>query len=516
MRLSTQRMWLVAAIVIVSTTGSMLAAEQLNGRVYLTGYDLSPWRGDTGQWQVVGDVFVNPQNEKLLSSTPGVGTVLNGPTGRTKHLFSQVEFGDVRAHVEFMVPKGSNSGVYFQGRYEIQVLDSWAVPDERLKHGDCGGIYQRWDNDRKPQGYEGRPPRTNAAREPGQWQTFDVVFRAPRFDANGNKLSNARFEKVVHNGVFVHADVEVSGPTRASAYNDEQPLGPLMLQGDHGPVAYRNVWIEPAGPLPFYAMDTALRDGKYDTPEKMARVLDDLGYAGFGASGCQGMNALLAELDEHDLRLYTTYVGVNIDADQKYDPMLTNAIDAFEGRNTILWLNVRSNTLKASSTDGDDCVKEIIGEIAEKAETKGVRVALYPHTGFLVQTVEDAVRIVKQMKEDARAEKEQLRNVGVTFNLCHYLKVGSDHDLRSLIELAMPHLFVVSINGADKGGNNWEQLIQPLGRGTYDVGAFLEVLGDCGYNGPLAFQGYGIGGSSYENLRQTMQAWLKLAPRMQQ
>ncbi|NQT11435.1 MAG: DUF1080 domain-containing protein, partial [Planctomycetes bacterium] len=122
----------------------------------------------------------------------------------------------------------------------VQILDSWGV--ETPKYGDCGGIYQRWANGR---GFEGRPPGVNASRPPGQWQTFDCVFLAPRFDAAGKKIANAKFVKVVHNGKLVHENVEVTGPTRAAAFSDEKPLGPLMLQGDHGPVAYRNVWLKP-------------------------------------------------------------------------------------------------------------------------------------------------------------------------------------------------------------------------------------------------------------------------------
>ena len=140
-----------------------------------------------------------------------------------------------------MVPKGSNSGIYFQARYEIQILDSWGV--EQLKHGDCGGIYERWKDGR---GYEGHPPRINASRQPGQWQSFDVLFRAPRFGTDGTKVANARFVKVVHNGFVIHENVDVTGPTRAAAFpNDEQPTGPIMLQGDHGPIAYRNIRVRP-------------------------------------------------------------------------------------------------------------------------------------------------------------------------------------------------------------------------------------------------------------------------------
>jgi hypothetical protein len=201
------------------------------------------WRGNTGDWVFVGDAMLKADDPAKLSTKPGAGTMVNGPVGRTANLMSEVEFGDVEAHVEFMVPKGSNSGVYFQGRYEIQVFDSWGASEP--KFSDCGGIYQRYDEEQK-RGWEGRAPRVNASKAPGEWQSFEVVFRAPRFDAAGRKTANALFVKVIQNGIVIHENVEVTGPTRAAAFRDEKPLGPLMLQGDHGPVAYRNVRIRPA------------------------------------------------------------------------------------------------------------------------------------------------------------------------------------------------------------------------------------------------------------------------------
>ena len=213
-------------------------------KISLVGKDLATWRGETGDWMIAGKVKLDPANTGQLAAARGTGSLVNGPKGRTRNLLSKLEHGDVAAHIEFMVPKGSNSGVYFQGRYEIQILDSWGVENEKLKHGDCGGIYQRW---RDGKGFEGNPPRTNASRPPGQWQTFDVVFRAPRFDAKGKKVANAKFIKVVHNGKVVHENVEVTGPTRAATFADEKPTGPLMLQGDHGGVAYRNIWLRPIG-----------------------------------------------------------------------------------------------------------------------------------------------------------------------------------------------------------------------------------------------------------------------------
>ena len=232
----------VPAILCLSSLVAVAAedAGPAEERHVLTEAPMYEWRPPHGDWVSVGDVELNRSAPKLLSTGDGSGILVNGDTGRTSNLFSVAEHGDVVLHVEFMVPQGSNSGIYFQGRYEIQVLDSWRV--EKLKHGDCGGIYQRWNQGR---GFEGHPPRINASRPPGAWQSFDVVFRAPRFDESGKKLANARFVKVVHNGTLVHENVEVTGPTRAAGFSDEKPTGPLMLQGDHGPVAYRNLSIVP-------------------------------------------------------------------------------------------------------------------------------------------------------------------------------------------------------------------------------------------------------------------------------
>jgi len=476
----------------------------LDKRIYLTGSDFSHWRADTGQWQIVGQAFMNPDNNRLIATKPGSGVYVNGPTGRTVHLFTKPQFGDLRAHIEFMVPKGSNSGVYFMGRYEIQVFDSWGV--EHPKYSDCGGIYQRWDENRTPKGYEGHAPRINASRPPGQWQSFDVIFRAPRFDAQGRKLSNARFEKVVHNGIVVHADVELTGPTRASAYSDEKPLGPLMLQGDHGPVAYRNIWVEPAGPNPLFAMDTGTRDPQHQTAKQQVQMLQELGYAGIGLTytGPSALAEMLTELDKHALRLFTLYLPLDLASGKHpHNPSLDQALPILQGRNTILWLCVPAPKNQRSDPDQLDArLVELIRDLADKAGKYRLRIALYPHHGFYVQRLEHAIELARRIDR---------RNVGVTFNLCHWLKTERQSDLQALLAKAMPYLFVVTINGADKDGQSWKQLIQTLDRGSFDLKQFLRIVNRCGYTGPVGLQGYGIGGSAYENLRRSMNAWRKLS-----
>ena len=214
------------------------AAEQ---KSLFDGKDLAGWRSPTGAWGTAKRVSLDPAEPKKLAVEEGAGVLVNGTKGPTVDLVTQEEFGDVEAHLEFCIPSKSNSGVYFMGRYEIQVYDSYGVAKDAYPGIECGGIYPRWVGNHE---LEGHPPRVNASKPPGQWQTFDIIFRAPRFDATGKKTENAKFIKVVHNGQVVHENVEVTGPTRAAIYEDEKPLGPIMLQGDHGPVAYRKLRVK--------------------------------------------------------------------------------------------------------------------------------------------------------------------------------------------------------------------------------------------------------------------------------
>ncbi len=226
----------------------------------LTLEDMSAFEPTGQNWSIAGGVLADPTREMNLVTEPGTGVLVNqnDETNRD-NLFTQWEHGDLELKLEVMIPKGSNSGIYFQGRYEIQLFDSWRKEDPT--YGDLGGIYERWDDAKAEgeQGYEGYAPLRNAAKAPGLWQEFHIIFRAPRFDAAGQKVENARFEKVVLNGIVIHENVELSGPTRGPAFPGEAPVGPLMIQGDHGPVAFRNIFYKRY----FEEGQLALRDLRY-------------------------------------------------------------------------------------------------------------------------------------------------------------------------------------------------------------------------------------------------------------
>ncbi len=186
-----------------------------------------------------------PANESELKvSKAGERIAVVERKSRATYLLSREMHDDIEAVIEFMVPRGSNSGIYFMGRYELQVLDSYGKTN--VTHGDCGGIYQRRGKHRD----NGHPPMVNASTAPGTWQTFEVVFRAPRFDQNGRKTAHAKFVKVVHNSRLIHENVEVTGPTLSAMkeHEPEEAMGPVRVQGDHGPVAYRTFKIKHVRP----------------------------------------------------------------------------------------------------------------------------------------------------------------------------------------------------------------------------------------------------------------------------
>ncbi len=204
--------------------------------------DLSGFEPVSENWSIAGGVESNRTEEHSLTGTDGTGILVNIPTEENNdHLFTSWTHGDLELELDFLMPKGSNSGIYLMGRYEVQLFDSWGV--EEPQFSDVGGIYQRWDESQPEgeKGFEGNAPRLNAARAPGLWQHVKILFKAPEFNESGEKVANAMFEEVWLNGVMIQENVEVTGPTRAAPFDDEVAEGPLMIQGDHGPVAVRNI-----------------------------------------------------------------------------------------------------------------------------------------------------------------------------------------------------------------------------------------------------------------------------------
>lgn len=238
-----------ASLLAAACSGIPALAAEGKWIELFNGRDLKGWRFQdpvqSSQW-TVGTAALDPANDRQLIVIPG-GTDLINPvaslevissTGRGVDIYSEETFGDARVELEVMVARRSNSGIYLMGEYEVQVLDSYGEPGIGPK--DMGSIYAA------------ASPKVNACKAPGEWQKFEIEYRAPRFDAEGRKIANARFTKVTLNGVLLHENVEVphasNGGISVGARNargTEIRVGPLMFQGNHGPVAYRNIRVMP-------------------------------------------------------------------------------------------------------------------------------------------------------------------------------------------------------------------------------------------------------------------------------
>ncbi len=199
------------------------------------GTNLDGWklRREQGSHWVIGQASLDANDPARLTVGGSAGELVNAQGGGVD-VMTVEEYGDCTVELEMMVPKRSNSGIYLQGNYEIQVLDSYGK--QQLGPGDIGGIYGA------------TAPRVNAAKAPGEWQKFVIEFQAPRFQ-DGKKVANAVFKKITLNDQVIQENVEVAGPTGGNLGRGDVPQGPLMFQGDHGPVAFRNIKITlPASP----------------------------------------------------------------------------------------------------------------------------------------------------------------------------------------------------------------------------------------------------------------------------
>lgn len=227
------------SLLLVFCSPFLLLAQQNN-----SFKDLSFWKAtNQSNWQIAGDVNADVYVSEAMSTSPGTGILVNLPNKENRaNLISKQEFGDVDVEFDFMMAKHSNSGFYLQGRYEVQLLDSWGVLNPGT--GDCGGIYKRRKFIPEEYLFEGHAPRINACLAPGLWQHMEISFQAPRFDSKGQKISNAKVLLIKLNGAVVQENVELTGPTGGPISETEAALGPFMIQGDHGAVAFKNLSVK--------------------------------------------------------------------------------------------------------------------------------------------------------------------------------------------------------------------------------------------------------------------------------
>lgn len=222
----------------------LVSAQQVKDQSGIQLSDLSAFKDPGKTWSIAENTHASLKIDNELKVTKGVGVLVNIYTNKTPgtDLYTDAVYGNVIIELDYMMAKGANAGIYLQGNYEIQLMDSWGVLSP--SSSDNGGVYERWD-DSKPEGYKGfggYAPRQNASKAPGLWQHLKIVFQAPKFDAAGKKTENAKIVSAELNGVMIHENVILFGPTRGAS-TEEKALGPLRIQGDHGSAAFKNIRI---------------------------------------------------------------------------------------------------------------------------------------------------------------------------------------------------------------------------------------------------------------------------------
>ena len=277
--------------------------------------------------------------------------------------------------------------------------------------------------------------------------------------------------------------------------------GPVWFEnlGNKAPVRKTEVGPDAQAFFPF-CIDW--HDAKKRGFVEQAAMLKELGYEGVGHIWLDKVADRLKTLDDAGLRLFQITMVVDVTPGKTaFDPAFKSVLAQVKGRH--MQFDLLLNGRPSSDPAVDPHAVAILREMSDLAQESGAQLLLYPHVKSWVERIEDSIRL---------AAKVDRPNVGVMFNLCHWLRVDNQRDYRSLLRQAMPRLWAVSINGADEWDDKdgWERYIQPLDKGSFDVAAFLKNLKELGYRGPVGLQCYGIGGDTQEHLARSIAAWRKM------
>lgn len=255
---------------------------------------------------------------------------------------------------------------------------------------------------------------------------------------------------------------------------------------------------QPETTWPFFAFDNGVGRGKW-APSVQAETVRKLGYDGihYNYTNPSDFASKLSACRAAGVPIHAVYIYTFLNKPGKsYDPGIKEMIRMLKGSNTIIWMTLRDGKPRTQDEEAASIVREIAGLAADS----GLRVSIYPHAGFYVATAEDAVRVAKVV---------DMPNVGVTVNLCHELFAGNGNRLDEVVKTAAPYLNLVSINGASpvpgKGPKAWDTL--PLGSGSFDTDAFLKLVRDSGYKGPVGHQFFGVAGDDREKLERAIRGW---------
>lgn len=272
-------------------------------------------------------------------------------------------------------------------------------------------------------------------------------------------------------------------------------VGPAAAWSADPPAAAPLAW-----PPPLYGFCMEMHDAQKRSLPQQAEMLRDLGFAGAGYPLWLGdeLEQNLQTLDAAGLKVFLLYTTVNVNPQQPpYDPRLPDAIRTLKGRPVTVSVLLRG--FPPGDPQGDATAIPILRELGDVAAEAGLRISIYHHVNDWTESLLDALKIVRKVDHP---------QVGVNFNLCHWLKVDGDKDYRVVLRENKNKIFAVTINGAQVGSSAWtDGLIQPLDRGDFDNRQLLGTLREIGYRGPIGLMCYGIPGDAREHLQRSMTVW---------
>jgi len=474
---------IIKKIIFCSLWASTTYAQQM-----LPLNDLSAFRPIKENWSIVGGITASINQTNMTTTEAGTGILSCkheiGKYGIEKDIVTIMEHGDLDLDLDFMMAKGSNSGIYLQGRYEIQLNDSWGKKNP--KYGDVGGIYERWDES-KPEGskgYQGIAPRLNVAKAPGLWQNIKISFQAPRFDAAGKKISNAKILSIILNGVLIHENVELTGPTRGTMIDNEVLQGPLRFQGDHGNVAFRNIKYKS-----FNQKSLTFKNLKFGVYKGNFRTVADIEKIKPETSG----NATLLNwnLSNAENEFAVKYVGkINVPDTGKYTftavhggntQLKINGVDAFkngwlnsgESRQTIIELPAGDVDFEMYYWKADGWLAPALGLYAESATIR--KQALHYANSTLVANPTSPIMLSPTTEPVVFRSFMDIREGEKGKRVVHAVSVGNKENIHYTYDLDNAALFQIW-----KGGFlNTTPMWNDRGDGSSKPMGSLTALGDA-------------------------------------
>ncbi len=263
--------------------------------------------------------------------------------------------------------------------------------------------------------------------------------------------------------------------------------------------------IAVAAPFEFFPFDNGVGRGKPDwTPDRQAETLKSLGYNGIGynLTTPEALASWQKAMDAREMKIYSVYVYTYLGKNPAYAANLESSLRLLEGRDTVLWIAIlrpkETEQEKAAPRDArDEEAVKLIRDVCALAKKYHVKVAVYGHRGFYIETAEDSLRVV---------EKAGCDNLGASFNVAHEVSHGNGQRLEEIIKKTAPKLMLVSINGADLA----TQSILRLDQGDLDVAGVVKALKDNGYKGPIGLQCFSVPGDVDANLKANIEAWKKI------